>query len=597
MQTVPTSSTEKRQPSSHSVVRKAFFLILGCASLLYAFYIWYNSFVVRGERFFSLFDDAMIAMRYAKNLADGHGLLWNAGEPPVEGYTNFLWTLYMAFIHLFPIAMSKTSLVVMATGAVILLSNLFVVKSLAEQLVPEDRWAPLAAVFLTAFYYPLIYWTLRGMEVGFLMLLINVGVLLTFRLERKWNAPDLVLLTIVAAAAILTRMDAVIPIGIVTLYILVIGWKQGIRSGLLVLPLSLLAVLIAHTVFRIHYYGDALPNTYYLKVSGVSLWDRLSRGLLVLTQVVLYHFWPVLLLFFAGLIRQPRQFLNSRGLFLLTLIGGQVVYSVYVGGDAWEWMHFANRYLTIITPLLFIVTVRSVVALGTCDGRLLRRLTPCLGLGLLAETWFYFLKDEKFAAIALAVLAVFIGLAGMTLMLPVCRTRLSRWPLLAPILLTAMVINFLGYSSWMMKKNNGVLTMEDAGATKAGLWFKRILPKDTTLGVIWAGATPYFSELRCVDLMGKSDSVIAKGKPRGPFWPGHNKWDYSYSIGKLQPDVIVSLWEATEGDLAIVRNAGYVSVELPMVCDGGYGPYGKNYWIKKTFQPRMLDALRRAGIN
>ena len=37
-----------------------------------------------------LFDDSFISYRYAANLADGHGITWNVGEKPVEGYTNFL---------------------------------------------------------------------------------------------------------------------------------------------------------------------------------------------------------------------------------------------------------------------------------------------------------------------------------------------------------------------------------------------------------------------------------------------------------------------------------------------------------------------------
>ena len=57
--------------------------------------------------FFSLFDDAMIAMRYARNMAEGHGLVWNNGEY-IEGYTNFLWTLWMAIIHLLPVPESRT---------------------------------------------------------------------------------------------------------------------------------------------------------------------------------------------------------------------------------------------------------------------------------------------------------------------------------------------------------------------------------------------------------------------------------------------------------------------------------------------------------
>ena len=40
-------------------------------------------------------DDSFISIRYADNLLNGHGLVYNAGER-VEGYTNLLWTLLLA---------------------------------------------------------------------------------------------------------------------------------------------------------------------------------------------------------------------------------------------------------------------------------------------------------------------------------------------------------------------------------------------------------------------------------------------------------------------------------------------------------------------
>ena len=40
-------------------------------------------------------DDAYISYRYARNLVEGHGLVFNPGER-VEGFTNLLWTLLVA---------------------------------------------------------------------------------------------------------------------------------------------------------------------------------------------------------------------------------------------------------------------------------------------------------------------------------------------------------------------------------------------------------------------------------------------------------------------------------------------------------------------
>ncbi|MCA9511358.1 MAG: hypothetical protein KC560_11690, partial [Myxococcales bacterium] len=52
-----------------------------------------------GARVFVLWDDAMISMRYARNLAAGDGLVWNPGGGAVQGYTNLGLTLAMAGVH------------------------------------------------------------------------------------------------------------------------------------------------------------------------------------------------------------------------------------------------------------------------------------------------------------------------------------------------------------------------------------------------------------------------------------------------------------------------------------------------------------------
>ena len=76
-------------------------------SLLVLFVIWCLGFIFRssiigidGNRYYCLFDDAMISMRYAWNLSHGNGLVWNQGIK-VEGYSNLLMTLIMAISTFF----------------------------------------------------------------------------------------------------------------------------------------------------------------------------------------------------------------------------------------------------------------------------------------------------------------------------------------------------------------------------------------------------------------------------------------------------------------------------------------------------------------
>src|SRR5688572_20411043 len=181
------------------------------ATAFYAAFILRSTFSLDGQVYFPLFDDAMISMRYARNLADGHGLVWNPGEAPVEGYTNFLWTLWMALVHLTGISDAKAALPVLLSSVACLLATAAVVRAIATRVANGDRWAVFVSVALTLFSYPVNYWGLRGMEVALLALFVSVGVLSCLRLNQRANARDRVVLCAAIALMVLTRTDAVLP--------------------------------------------------------------------------------------------------------------------------------------------------------------------------------------------------------------------------------------------------------------------------------------------------------------------------------------------------------------------------------------------------
>ena len=45
------------------------------------------------------YEDAAILMRYIDHLANGHGIVWNIGEAPIDGGTDFLFLLLAAGIQ------------------------------------------------------------------------------------------------------------------------------------------------------------------------------------------------------------------------------------------------------------------------------------------------------------------------------------------------------------------------------------------------------------------------------------------------------------------------------------------------------------------
>jgi hypothetical protein len=124
-------------------IDRDYFLALGLAfgvSVLGYFFLFsaYRcSIVIDGVRYFWLDDDMMISMRYARNLAHGNGLVWNVGER-VEGYTNFLWTLFMAVVHVFPVPDATTSLVVRVLSFGLTCLSLFLATVLLRLFVPRS---------------------------------------------------------------------------------------------------------------------------------------------------------------------------------------------------------------------------------------------------------------------------------------------------------------------------------------------------------------------------------------------------------------------------------------------------------------------------
>ena len=251
--------------------------------LLYAgYFIFQTSFLIQGERYFVLFDDAMISMQYARNLANGHGLVYAVGGERVEGFSNPLWVFYMAFFHLFPFSSAKISLAIQISGVLFLLLNLFTIRKIAS-LVSEGNWlTPILSVLLTAFYFPLNNWSFQGTEVSLLTLILSNSVLLSLiaQKEKRFSFWPYLLMAI----ATLVRFDMFVPMIILIAFM---AWKDDDHRRLhLKWGLGLLAgALLLQTLPRLWYYGEWLPNTYYLKVIGVSLFDRVKRGIAV--------FWAV----------------------------------------------------------------------------------------------------------------------------------------------------------------------------------------------------------------------------------------------------------------------------------------------------------------
>jgi arabinofuranosyltransferase len=560
-------------------------LALALPAAFYAVFIARSPFTFEGRTYFSLFDDAMISMRYGRNLAEGHGLVWNPGER-VEGYSNFLWTLWMAVVHLFGLSDAKASLVVMIAGAVLLLLTAYVSGRICEALAPGRRAARFVVVVLVALFYPLVFWSLRGMEVGFAALLIAVGVLLALELAGGWDVRRGCMLAATLAAAVLTRDDLLLPAGLIVAFVL---WRlpsSARRSGLLLLGGTLALTVAAHTAFRIAYYGSALPNTYYLKLQGIGLGTRLGRGLTAIGYTWLTELYAPLLLGAAYLVARRRS-LPTGAWLLGALFLAQCAYSVYVGGDAFEDLRWANRYISAVVPLLLVLAALGIDELLRVSNR---RLALATGAGIAAcgllqlKDWLptHLIGFDRSPglnalrpATAWVCAAVLVAAVASLRRWPRARFGLAVWAVGAAVLLA---VNALPARDWV-RTGAADLPFEEVGA-KVGLILQQTTPPGASVAMTAAGNTAYFARRPAIDLLGKMDPVIARSAPKPiVFRPGHDKWDYAHSVGVLRPAVITQLWHPTRKDLCDLRAWGYEKV----------GP-------QMFVQPAALGASRTAEL-
>jgi hypothetical protein len=234
--------------------------LLALLMLWGGWFLYRSSFVSHeGRRFFCLFDDAMISMTYARNLVEGYGLNWAREGEPVEGFTHPLWLLPMIAVNLLPIPLEIRSLPLQLLSLLLLAANVAAVRRLVL-----DHFGPgsgMPAAVLTAFYYPLSYWSLMGMETGLQALLTLLAVHLALDVAEAGRDRQLAL-WLVCAAAYLVRMDMLLMVVAVQGYVLVRSGARRVassRSWRLGLALFLILAL-GYSLFRWLYFGTSCPT-------------------------------------------------------------------------------------------------------------------------------------------------------------------------------------------------------------------------------------------------------------------------------------------------------------------------------------------------
>ena len=243
--------------------RSVFILLLVYFAVYAGVYIYNLSFIVEGERHFVIADDILISMRYAKNLAEGHGLVFNIGEK-VEGYSNFLWVIILAALH----SLSGVSIPSLAQqlGILLGLANVLLTFSIASKLPGDEnrRWA-FAAALLVALDLRVAVWSVEGLETPLYLFWALAALRLYIDREQPgwwWSLP--------ALGAALTRPDGAvlfIALGIHRLWRLVREKRFPAGADWIALAVFVVPYGI-YNAWRIAYFGGyLLPNTFFARGS------------------------------------------------------------------------------------------------------------------------------------------------------------------------------------------------------------------------------------------------------------------------------------------------------------------------------------------
>lgn len=422
-------------------------------------------------------DDAFISLRYADRLLHGHGLTWS-NDQVVEGYSNLLLILIVSAMGAIGVDL------VLAARIVGIVSMVAVAGAAACLLRGHLSKLPLVvALAMLAVSPPVTVWAIGGLENALFMALSSWAAVLCLQELEGPNASRRLAIGGLLGATCLTRADGFVLAGAIAA-----GWLAaapaplGRRLRHVAVPAMVAAAcVVGQTLFRLSYYGDWLPNTYYAKVAFNS--ERVAQGLMYAWKALAPS---ALVVVFAAIAARGIDHggpMRTRRLgFLAVVLGAWIAYVAIIGGDVFP------SYRHMLPGL-------ALLALMACE--FLRQPHPAPARAL--------------RPVMLLSLAGSLGVAGLLQHRDPenQRAKEERW-------------------EWEAKHTGEALAALYAG-------------RNVQVALTAAGSVGYYSRLPVlIDMYGLNDRYLTRNRPSdfGHGLIGHEVGDNAYVLSK-KPDVIV----------------------------------------------------------
>lgn len=211
------------------------------------------------------FEDAAILMRYSQHIAQGHGIVWNLGQPPVDGATDFLFMIVVALVTKLGVPLTRAPQWLSFIAHLLTVALVFVS---ARRLFRAPAWL---AAFLGAYIAvgPALNYINSSFGTTFFALFALTTWLCAVMVFRRNSTAYALLFALSSLLMGLTRPEGVL----LSLFMAAaVVWYLGPRTSrrFFACYVAVFGVLgLAYFLWRWHYFGYPLPNPFYRKGGGL----------------------------------------------------------------------------------------------------------------------------------------------------------------------------------------------------------------------------------------------------------------------------------------------------------------------------------------
>lgn len=291
-------------------------------------------------------DDAFISFRYSEHLVNGFGLVWNIGQPPVEGYTNFLWVILIALTFLLklnPVLSVKLMGLLSVFGIIILFW--FIISEIFKDDKNKLIAFTISIIFLLINPYTAIH-TVSGLETMLFTFLL-LGMMYSAWMTTVSNDSKFIWLFAISALLLsLTRPEGMlVSLGLIFSIVCISYIKNNNNFSLIhYIPMLILYIIpiVIYNVFRVLYFQELFPLPFLAKM----VYGSTSPVDFLLALIYLTPFLVIILISFYLIIKENETTGNLHRTcfkyFLLILsLTFLLVNIVYVSTPD---MNFSQRY-------------------------------------------------------------------------------------------------------------------------------------------------------------------------------------------------------------------------------------------------------------